>query len=85
MFARALVICEVESHLINYHILGALGWLSWLSIQLLISVQVMISQFVGLSPCVEWLCADSTEPAWDYLSPFLSVPLLLMLSFSQNK
>ena len=29
---------------------GAPGWLSWLSIQLLILVQVMISWFMSLSP-----------------------------------
>ena len=29
------------------------------------------------------LCADSTEPAWDFLSPFLFAPPLLALS--QNK
>ena len=29
---------------------GAPGWLSWLSIQLLVLAQVMISQFMGLSP-----------------------------------
>ena len=34
------------------------------------------------------LCADSTEPAWNSLSPPLSLPLLpcfLSLSLSQNK
>ena len=28
----------------------------------------------GIKPCV-WLCADSVEPAWDSLSPPLSVTL----------
>ena len=28
------------------------------------------------------LCADSVGPAWDFLSPFLSAPLLLVLSLS---
>ena len=28
------------------------------------------------------LCADSVEPDWDSLSPTLSAPPLLMLSFS---
>ena len=27
-----------------------------------------------------WVCADSEEPAWDFLSPSLSVPSLFMLS-----
>ena len=32
------------------------------------------------------LCPDGVEPAWDSLSPSLSVPLLLMLSLSlKNK
>ena len=35
---------------INLFLLGEPGWLSWLSIQLLISAQVMISWFMGLSP-----------------------------------
>ena len=41
---------------------GEHEWLSWLNVQLLISGQVMISWFMGLS----------TEPAWDSLSPSLS-------------
>ena len=35
----------------------------------------------GFEPYVG-LCADSVEPAWDSLSPFLSAPALLMLSLS---
>ena len=31
------------------------------------------------------LCANSTEPAWGSLSPFLSAPLPSTLSLSQNK
>ena len=37
----------------------------------------------GMEPGI-WLCADSVEPAWDYIAPFLSVPppCVLSLSFS---
>ena len=67
---------------------GVPGWLSWLRVRLSISVQVMISPFMGWSPTVV-----STEPAWDSLSPFLSAPpqcacaltLSLPLSLSPNK
>ena len=42
--------------------------------------QVMISRFVGSSPTSVGLCVDSSEPAWDSLSPPLSAPPLLSLS-----
>ena len=48
--------------------IGLPRWPSWLSVWLLILVQVMISQFLGFKPHVG-LCAGSTEPAWDSLSP----------------
>ena len=53
-----------------------------LSVQLLVSAQVMIS-VSGFEPCVG-LHADSVEPAWDSLSlpPSLSVPPLIMVSLS---
>ena len=54
---------------------GAPGWLSRLSVKLLISAQVMISRFVG----------SSTEPAWESLSPFLSAPPPLAVSLSLLK
>ena len=42
----------------------------------------------GIKPRIR-LCTDSTEPAWDSLSPSLSLPLTLActctLSLSQNK
>ena len=41
---------------------GNPGWLSWLSIRLLISSEVMISQFVGLSPML-----DSVLTGWGLL------------------
>ena len=31
------------------------------------------------------LCADSAEPAWDFLSDLLSAPPLLLLSLSLSK
>ena len=51
------------------------------------SAQVMISQFVGLSPeSGSVLTVQSLEPASDSVSPSLSVPLLLTLSLSlKNK
>ena len=42
------------------------GWLTWLSVQLLVSAQVMISQVSEFEPHVG-LCAGSTEPGWDSL------------------
>ena len=41
---------------------GAPGWLSWLSVQLLISAHVMILQFVGSSPTL-----GSALMAWNLL------------------
>ena len=38
----------------------------------------------GFEPCVR-LCADSSGPAWDYLSPSLSLPLLCSRSLKINK
>ena len=51
------------------------------------SAQVMISQFVGLSPTSgSVLTAQSLEPASDSVSPSLSVPPLPVLSVSlKNK
>ena len=37
----------------------------------------------GIEPCVE-LCIDSVEPAWNSLSPSLSVPLPHSLSRNQT-
>ena len=56
---------------------GPPGWLSLLSVPLLVSAQVMISRLREFKPCVG-LCADSTEPAWDSLSA--PPPLALSLS-----
>ena len=51
-------------------LIGAPGWLSRLSMRLLILAQVMISQVRGFKPCVG-LCVDGAEPSWDSLSPSL--------------
>ena len=50
------------------------------------SAQVMISQFVGLSPASgSVLTARSLEPALDAVSPSLSAPLLLTLCLSVSQ
>ena len=57
--------------------LGVPGWLSWLSIQLLVLAQVVISQVHEFKPRVG-LCAGSGEPASDSLS----LPCILPLPYS---
>ena len=53
------------------------------SIEWPILAQVMISRFMGLSPC--WGChADSLEPASDSVSPSFSAPPLLALCISHS-
>ena len=52
---------------------GAPGWLSQLSVQLLVSIQGMISWFCESEPRFG-LCAGSAKPAWDSLSPCLYAP-----------
>ena len=50
------------------------------SVERLTLAQVMIFQFVGLSPVLgSVLTAQSLEPASDSVSPSLSAPPLLML------
>ena len=61
---------------------GVPGWLSWLSIRLLVVAQVMISQF-EFEPHIG-LCADSVESAWDSLSLSLNPSHMLALSLSLN-
>ena len=62
--------------------LGATGWLSQLSVQLLISAQVMILWFVSSSP------ASGSSPTAQSLLGILSLPLSLplpcLLSFCQK-
>ena len=54
--------------------LGAPGWLSQSSVQLLVSAQVMISWFHEFKPHVG-LHADGAEPAWYSWPPSVSLPL----------
>ena len=63
---------------------GVPGWLSWLSVHLLVSAHVVISLFVGLSPA-----SGSVLTAWSLLGilcPSLSAPCPLagMLSLSNK-
>ena len=61
---------------------------TWLDqwVKHLTSAQVMISQFVVLSPALgSVLTAQSLEPASDSVSPSLSVPPLLALSLSLSQ
>ena len=62
---------------------GAPGWLSQVSVGLLILAQVMTSWFCEFKPH-SGLCADSMEPAWVSLSPSFSAPLSLTPSPSQK-
>ena len=61
---------------------------SWVaqSVECLTSSQVMISQFVSLSPMLgSMLTAQSLEPASDSVSPSLSAPPLFMLCLSLSQ
>ena len=61
------------------------AWLAQ-SVECLTSAQVMISQFVGLSPMSgSVLMAQSLEPDSDSVSPSLSAPPLLMLMLCLSK
>ena len=64
--------------------LGVSGWLSGLSVRLLVAAQVMISRFREFEPRIR-LQADNAEPAWDSLSPPLSAPSPLALTLSLSK
>ena len=61
-------------------LVGAPGWLSWLSNPLLLPAQVTISWFVRSSPMLG--SALSVEPAWDSLPLPRSLPLPHSLSLS---
>ena len=72
---------------INFKIVSSRGaWVAQL-VKLLTSAQVMISQFVGLSPVSgSVLTAQSLEPALDSVSPSLSLPFPCSYSVSlKNK
>ena len=75
---------SVSSHTHINFIHGAPEYFSWLSIQLLISAQVMISWFVSSSPAL-----GSMLTAWGllgFLSPSLSAPYPpLALSLKRKK
>ena len=58
-------------------------WTAWLSVQLLISAQVVISWFVGLSPVSG--SALSVQSLLEMLSLHLSLFLLCVHALSQNK
>ena len=60
---------------------GVPGWLSWLSMGLLILAQVTISQVSKIGPHIR-LCADGVAPTWNSLSLSLSLPLCLTLPCS---
>ena len=62
---------------------GTPEWLSQLSVQLLISAQVMISMVCGIKSCIG-LCAYSVRPTWDSVSPSLSLTLALSLFLSKS-
>ena len=68
---------------ISEHPVGELGWLSWLSVQLLTLAQVMISWFVSLS-----LVSGSVLTVWHLFEilalPSLSLPLPNSLFLSQK-
>ena len=67
----------------NKNKIGAPGWFGRLSVQLLISAQVMISQFVSSSPT-----SGSVLSPWSLLgilSPSLSAPPLFMLFLKINE
>ena len=68
---------------------GCPGWLSRVSIQLLVLAQVMILQLCGFEPHMG-LCAGSVKPAWYSLSLSLSLsdlppPLMPSVSLTINK
>ena len=60
---------------LNIYISGALGWLIWLSMRLLISAQVMISPLMSSSPASGSVHAYGAEQAWDSLPSSFSLPL----------
>ena len=64
-------------------LLGVPEWLSWLNVQLLVSAQVMISQFVGSSPTSS-SALTVWSPLWVLCSPLsLLLPLSHCLSLSK--
>ena len=78
--------CEMRFQFLKILNTGAPGWLSLLILRLLVSAQVMISQFRSSSP-LSGSALTAAGSAWDSLAPSLSLPLphLLSISLSQNK
>ena len=68
---------QKEGTFLKILVTGVPGWLSWLSVQLLIWAQVMISWILSSSSGIGF-CTQSVVPAWD--SPSLSTPPPLMSS-----
>ena len=64
--------------------IGAPGWLSWLSIWLLVSAQVNDVMVRETEPHVQ-LCTESSEAAWDFLFLSMPPPLMHSLSLKVNK
>ena len=84
-YSILLVLRELQ---IKTTVRGTPGWLSWLSVQLLISTQVMIPGSWDLAPgwAPSWACTllKILSPSL-YPPPSLSFSLSLSLSLSQNK
>ena len=90
-FSRIPIICGRKTHKSNGQqgafwgssMFRALGRLSWLSVRLLISAQVVISRLVGSSPVLGSVpTARSLEPVSVSVSLSLSLPLPCSCSFS---
>ena len=80
VISGAFSLHTVANGLRNDNRFGEPGWLSQLSVQLLMSAQVVISRSMSSSPMSgPVLIARSLEPASDSVSPSLSVPPSLML------
>ena len=63
---------------------GAPGWLSRLSVRLLVSARVNDLTVCEFEPHIR-IHAGSVVPAWDSLFPGLSAPPLLIVSVSLSK
>ena len=69
----------------SLHLGGVPGWLSQLSVRLLVSAQVTISQFPEIKPHVG-LCAGSMESTWESVSFSVCLSPIQVVSVSlKNK
>ena len=88
VYSSTFLVCREVSSLYSLlrRIIRGTWWLSQLSIQLLVSSQVVILQFMGSSPPIG-IFSGSSKPAWDSLSLTCTVsalpPLVLSLSLSK--